>query len=75
VADVTSYGTPAQTETPIPRCAMETATMPAPSEDTCWWASESPQCATTTTGLLVNIARTSAPPAGTLTQISCLGTD
>jgi hypothetical protein len=75
VADVTSYDTPAQTETPIPRCAMETATMPTPGQDTCWWASQSPKCATTTTGLLVNIVRSSPPAAGTLTQISCIATD
>jgi hypothetical protein len=67
---------PEESETPIPRCAMQDATQPRAGGDRpCWWTQQNPAtCGGTPTQLELHVERTSPPAPGTSVRIRCATT-
>jgi hypothetical protein len=64
---------PKEQETPIPRCAMETADQPrAGGERPCWWTRPNPvACGTTATKLELHVERSAPPAPGSSVRARC----
>jgi hypothetical protein len=73
VSDIVNLNTPQQSETSIPRCAMQDANTPdAGGARPCWWVKSDPAaCVAPTSGLELHVERTNAPPAGDNIKVEC----
>jgi hypothetical protein len=73
VTEVADAYTSAPVEHVVRSCAMLDDDHPDPGDGSaCWWVKRNPSCATATQ-LELEIERRTAPPAGTVMQVSCAG--